>query len=238
MDAEGLRAENARLAEATRRTSEFIADVAHELRTPLASIKAYSEVLIDQIAEGDTGSLSQFLGVINGEADRLADMIADLLDLASLETGRVVPQVMPVDLAPFAAEAVAAGEARGVAVEVEGSAPNAIADHDLARRLVQSLVGAAIVLSREGGRVRIGLRGDGSWAEMTVHGDGEAIAPEDLPHALDKFYRGRSGSAIRKIGLRLALARQIADLHGGDVRVESAPERGSTYTVRLPVFAG
>lgn len=217
----------------------FIADVSHELRTPLAAIRGNLEVLL-RGAQEDPDMLRESLTDIEREVNRLSRMVADLLTLARAEAG-IHPERRPVELDRLLLEVYR--EARHLAQGVEvrlGSEDQVqvLGDADQLKQLLLNLVDNSLKYTPAGGTVTLSLYREDSWACLSVADTGVGIAPQDLPHIFERFYRGKGdGRRGRRTGLGLGLpiAQWIAQEHGGEIRVESRPGQGSTFTVRLPL---
>ncbi len=215
----------------------FLADVSHELRTPLAAIRGNLEVLL-RGAQEDPNMLQESLADIEREVGRLSRMVADLLTLARAEAG-VHLERRPVELDRLLLEVYR--EARHLAQGVEvrlGSEDQVqvLGDADQLKQLLLNLVDNSLKYTPAGGTVTLSLYRDDSWAYLSVADTGVGIAPQDLPYIFERFYRGGDRRRVRRtgLGLGLAIARWIAQEHGGDIQVESRPGQGSTFTVRLP----
>jgi signal transduction histidine kinase len=229
--------------------SELISVVAHEIRTPLTSIKAYTETLIDAPAD-EFERRREFLHVIDEECDRLARLVGDALDLSRLEAGLRLLKVRPVSpralLEDLALTIEPDAQRHGVALRVEAEdAPGEVeADGDLVKQLLLNLVGNAIKFSPRGTTVTLraetgapaGSPGDaGDW-RVAVIDQGSGIPPDQIERIFERFYRieTRDGRRAPGTGLGLAIARHIVDLHGGHLGVENAATGGSIFSVRLP----
>jgi heavy metal sensor kinase len=231
-----------RLDAAFRRQREFTADASHELRTPLTAIKGQVEVALGKPRDAD--SYREVLQVVNEEVDRMIRLVGSLLTLARADAGQIPIASEAVNLPELVAAAVEqvrpVMERRDVELHLEpGPAVMLRADEDLLLQLLLNLLDNAGKYTRPGGRVTVGWAvGDGQ-AEVWVRDTGVGIAPEDLPHIFDRFYRvdkARSRAA-GGAGLGLSICRWIAEAHGGSIAVESAPGEGTAFVVRLPVGA-
>ncbi len=222
--------------------SDLIAVVAHEIRTPLTSIKAYTEALID--APGDEFERRrEFLHVIDEECDRLGRLVGDALDLSRLEAGLRLLKVKPVTPSALLEDVVTALEPdatkHGVALVIkQGVAIDDVeADVDLLKQLLFNLVGNAIKFSPAGTTVtlRAETHGAGQW-RLSVTDQGGGIPEDQLERIFERFHRVelKSGRRVQGTGLGLAIARHIVDLHGGRLWVENAPTNGSIFSALLP----
>lgn len=178
------------------------------------------------------------LAAIDGELERLSRLVEGLLALARADTGQPLERA-PVALAALvckvcdAVRASAADRTLTVArvepVQVLGSA-----DH--LEQVLRNLLDNAVKYTRPGGQITVALRVEDGKAELTVRDDGVGIAPEDLPHVFERFYRAPSARGRSGAGLGLAIAAWIVRAHGGTITVDSVPGQGSTFTVRLPAL--
>lgn len=220
---------------------EFVANVSHELRTPLSLIKSATETLIDG-GRQDPQVTGRFLEIIEKHANRLTLLLDDLLLLARLDSGRIDLDLRPVALAEAAQEAIddAAILARGRGVTLVQVVPAGLAAHADAHRLRQALanlIDNAIKYGREGGTVEVRGRELGAGqVEVSVRDDGPGIAGEALERVFERFYRADKARAREQggTGLGLAIVKNVVQAHGGDVRVESTPGRGTEFFIRLP----
>ena len=228
-------------AEAERRA--FLDAVAHDLKSPVAVIKGQAQILARRVGQGrqlEADWLVERLAILARGADRIALRIDELTDAARLEAGQPLElRLRPVDLGELVVRS--AEEARllgdGHAIRVEAAAGDLIGEWDEVRleRVVANLLGNAVKYSPAGGEVAVGLRREGRWAILTVADRGIGIPAADLPHVFAFRRRGGNVGAIRGTGIGLAGVKQIVELHGGTIAVESAVGIGSTFTVRLPL---
>jgi two-component system phosphate regulon sensor histidine kinase PhoR len=220
---------------------EFLSNVSHELRTPLTAIITFAETLEDgALDERDTAR--RFLSAVRRNAERMRDLINDILELSAIEAGTVAVEPREVRLSPLVGEcftALAARAAeRGVMLRNEvGPEVLVYADARRLEQMLTNLVDNAIKFSREGGDVRVSHEREGARDRINVADTGEGIAPEHLPRIFERFYRvDRARSrALGGTGLGLAIVKHLARTHGGEVSVRSAHGQGSTFTVELLV---
>ena len=224
--------------EAVRR--DFVANVNHELRTPIGALTVLAEALV---AEHDRTTVERLAGRIQAEAGRARALIDDLLDFARVET-EAQPPHFPVNLAEVLDMAVgrmsAAAEQRHVGIVLDAEPSTVVqGDHDQLVVAVANLLDNAIKYSDEGSSVRLEARvsSDGDQVEVVVRDEGIGIPPRDLDRVFERFYRVDHARDRRTggTGLGLAIVRHVAQNHGGDVVVESIEGAGSTFTLRLPI---
>ena len=222
--------------------SEFLNTVSHELRTPLTSIKAFAEILLDNVGE-DVETQTEFLEIINKESDRLTRLINNLLDLSRIEAGRMKWDSEQLDLHEIAESALNAlrgsAEKKGLIVEadLEEDLPT-VGDKDKLIQVVTNLLGNAIKFTSEGGKIVVRAhRKDLLTARIEVADSGVGIAPEFHESIFEKFSQVDSSETrdIKGSGLGLPIARSISEHHGGKLFVESEAGVGSTFIVELPL---
>jgi signal transduction histidine kinase len=227
-------------AETERARRDLIAAVSHDLRTPLASLRALAEALDDGVVDDPEG-IRRYLRLMTGETERLNMLIDDLFELARLESGalRLDRSPSPVqDLISEALERMSAQAGRKglqLAGEVVGDPPPVLIDGQQVTRVLLNLVQNAIRHTPTDGSVtlRAELAEDGVLVE--VRDTGEGIGADDLPRVFDRFYRGDPARTREAgAGLGLAIARGIVEAHGGRIWVESAPRQGTRFAFTLP----
>ncbi|MFR9169154.1 MAG: DUF3365 domain-containing protein [Gordonibacter urolithinfaciens] len=242
-----LEAMNERLSEESRYKSDFLAMMSPELRTPLTSVIAFTEILQEQ-EDDATGERAHILGEIRQNAAILLSRINNILDVARLEAGKSELALQVVDMADVVNSVEAALEplarTKGVvlSVEVARNVPLITADPDKARRVVENLAGNAVKFTPAGGRIDIEATFDetAGTVRVAVRDDGIGIEPADMAVIFDKFVQG-DASASRRYngsGLGLSLARELMELRGGTVEARSDPGAGSEFTAAFPVDAG
>ncbi len=231
------------LKEVDRLKSNIVANVSHELRAPLASIKAYTELLLDELEDDDRDVRQRFLRVIDQETDRLTELIGGLLDLARLEAGQFVIKKEPLQVDEIVADVFdlfdiqARNSKISLHADIQPDLPPIMADRELVNVLIKNLVGNAIKFSKEGGRVDVVARQEGDDLAISVIDRGLGIPADELPHIFEKFYRvwSTTESGIKGVGLGLVLAKEAAEAHGGQIEVESELDVGSRFMVTLPI---
>jgi two-component system phosphate regulon sensor histidine kinase PhoR len=219
--------------------SEFVANVSHELKTPLALVRMFGELL--QTGRADTEEKRhQYLSIIVNESDRLNALIENVLDFAKVERGQAAYEFSPGRLAEPVSRAVEACRVRaerdGVALELAlEEVPDLMLDERAVEIAVINLVDNALKYGPDGKRVTVAVRPAPGGAEVSVTDQGPGIAPEDRKRIFERFVRGKSssGKQVRGSGIGLSLVKHIAEAHGGSVRVEDAAPHGSIFTLRL-----
>ncbi|MHC2066815.1 sensor histidine kinase [Bremerella sp. T1] len=224
-----------------RRNAEFVSAVSHEMKTPLAGIKAYTELLADGEAE-DEETRDEFLGVISGQADRLQRLIDNLLNLARIEAGVVSVSKKPRSLNDLLEEAAAivqpTAEQKQITLKVELSPMylGVLADRDMILQSAINLLSNAIKYTPDGGNVTLRSRMSDREVHFEVEDTGVGLSPEDCEMVFEKFYRVKKDQKMASgTGLGLPLAKHIVeDVHGGNLTVKSELCKGSTFMIALP----
>jgi PAS domain S-box-containing protein len=238
------RAERARVEaeEANQAKDEFLAVLSHELRTPLTSMLGWLRLL--RTGQLGPDKVSQALEVVERNTRTQAQLINDLLDVSRIITGKLQLDTYPVDLGPIMEEAIESvrrdAEAKGVRLELTmavGAGP-VLGDPLRLGQIVGNVIANAVKFTSAGGHVRASLAREADSVVITIVDTGIGIEPALLPHIFDRFRQADSTITRRHggLGLGLAIARHLAELHGGHVTAESAGAgRGSTFTIRLPL---
>ena len=220
---------------------EFVANVSHELRTPLTTVKSYTETLMDGAME-DKEIAMEFLGIIDSEADRMAFLVRDLLQLSRFDNKQVHLDITEIDMNEFLSLTVKQNKIHAEAKHQELSFipydENVIihGDRDRVGQVVNNIVTNAIKYSLEQASIKIYLTEDETYYIISVKDTGMGIAREDLPRIFERFYRvdkARS-RAMGGTGLGLAIAREIMESHGGRLSAESEYGKGTTMTMWFP----
>ncbi len=231
----------ARLAEDEAQRRRLFAGIAHELRTPLAVVQGTLEGMLDHVLE----PTEERIAGLHSQILLLRRLITDLRDLSLAQAGQLQLHLQTTDVAAVARE-TAEGlmplfEERGVALRLDSPPrlPAVEADPDRLRQVVQNLLENAVRHTPRGGEVGVTLRADATGVHMRVSDTGSGIAPEDLPHIFDHFYRADRSRARSSggTGLGLAIVKSLVEAHQGRVTVESAPGAGSVFAITLPVRA-
>ncbi len=227
-----------RRLEAVRR--DFVANVSHELKTPLTSISGYAETLLGDSADADT--TRRFLGTILNNARRMQRLVDDLLDLSRIEAGRWQPNRTEADLGAVARESWAAlavrAESRDVALELD-LAPNAAvvhADLDAVRQILTNLLDNSLRHTPAGGRITVIGRRLAGATTLAIRDTGAGITHDHLPRIFERFYRADASRSREEggTGLGLAIVKHLVEAHGGRVYAESERGSGTTVTCVFP----
>lgn len=218
------------------RRREFLANVAHELRTPLSYIRGYTQALAEGLVT-DPAARERYQRIVMDEADRLGRLVDDLMDLAQMEEGQMTFERVPLEIRLPVEQAVstvqprAAAQGVTLAVDLPPDLPTPRADGGRIQQVIFNLLDNALRHTPPGGVVKISARGVDGGLEVRVSDTGEGIDPALVSLIFERFQGSRQGGR----GLGLAVVRQIVRAHGGEVGVESQPGEGSTFWFRLPV---
>jgi two-component system phosphate regulon sensor histidine kinase PhoR len=223
---------------------DFVANASHELRTPLTSIRGFVEVLEDGgLEDGETAK--RFLSRIRANADRMASLVDDLLELSRLESGAQAPSLEPVDCGGVVADVVSSfakiAARKSIALEeIQSSVPKVLSDGDRIRRILEHLVDNALKYTPDGGRVAVRVAREAASVLISVEDTGPGISAEHLPRLFERFYRVDTARSreLGGTGLGLSIVKHLAESMGASVKVTSVAGRGSTFEVRLPARPG
>ncbi len=228
-----------------RMQQDFVANVSHELRTPLTTIKSYAETLADGSVD-DPDVQARFLDTINSEAERMTNLVKDLLQLSSLDNNAHfnMKKLNLIDLAEESYEQVmfTAGDKKQNLIrgfELDGRVM-VRADHDRIKQVVLNMLTNAIKYTQNGGTIRLNVGVADNMASISVEDNGMGISRDELPRIFERFYRVDKARSrgMGGTGLGLSIAKQIVEGHGGTIRAESADGEGSRFTVLLPLDDG
>jgi len=228
-----------RRLEAIRR--DFVANVSHELKTPLAAIRGLVETMLEDNEQMPSDVRSRFLGKISGQGERLGNLVSDLLTLSRIESSDDSMEREHVELAEVLRRShdglLAAAEAKGIELDLQFAASvQVLGDSESLRQAVDNLCDNAIKYTPENGSVRLALHRDGNEAVISVADSGIGIAAAAQDRVFERFYRvDRARSrALGGTGLGLSIVKHVARSHGGSVGLQSQAGSGSTFTIRLP----
>ncbi len=224
--------------ESQQQLRHFVADVSHELKSPLTSIQGFAQALVDGTAADDE-TRTKAARIINDEARRMRRQVDELLELARVQSGQLKMEREPVNVRELIERcrevfSVQAADKKVVLVsETSGGVMTVTGDADRLEEVLDNLIDNAIKNSHQGGQVNIfGRPVDGNWIEMKVTDQGPGIPPEQLPHVFERFYQV---TGVRTgVGLGLTIAREIVHAHGGTIEARSEPGEGADFTIRLP----
>lgn len=224
--------------------SQFVRMVAHELRAPLGAISQYLDVLSSGAVANDAERQARMLRRCQERADGLIGLIDDLLDLSTIEAGRVARNLEPIRLETVLSETVEVfrpqAEARDISLEVDAAVgiPLVLADRRDMGRIFTNLLSNAIKYNRDGGTVRVRIARDDGMVRVDVADSGHGIPAEAMPHLFEEFFRAKTAATERVVGtgLGLSIVKRLVEAHHGYVSVESVVGEGSTFSVRLPAY--
>lgn len=227
------------------RRRELLANVSHDLRTPLASMQGYLETLLLRHGTLPPEEERNYLEIAAKHSERLGKLVGDLFQLTRLESHDLAPQVETFQLAELAQDVAQkfrlAADRRAVILECRSreGLPPVLADIGMIERVLENLIENALRHTPAGGAVRIELEESGGRVLTRVADTGRGIPPEELANVFDRYYRvDRSEAAdAGHAGLGLAITRRMVELHGGTIRVQSTPGAGTKFTFDLPAAA-
>jgi signal transduction histidine kinase len=236
-DAERTTADELRRLSALR--ADFVSLVSHELRSPMAAVIGAARTLQARWRELSAEQRQSFLALIGDETNRLAVLIGDVLDTSRIEAGTFSFSFRDVDLAEVVREIVATAELGqdevSVTADVNAPLPRVRGDRERLRQVVQNLVDNAVKYSPAGAQVRVRASTEDGHVVVSVEDAGPGIPVDDQQLIFEKFGRATVEGGKPGTGLGLFIARSIAEAHGGSLEVDSAPARGSVFTLELPL---
>lgn len=236
---EELAQANAQLLQLDRMKSEFVSLVSHELRAPLTNIQGGLELVLSgaNISAPAQGNLA----VIQAEVKRLIRLVQRILDVSVIESGQLTLNLGPIALRPHLRQVIEhlaiTNKQHPIVLDIPPQVQLATADEDRLSDIVTSLVQNAIKYSPDGGAIRIQLWFDNDFAHIAITDQGVGIAPDDIPHLTEKFYRGHSGNHSNGYGLGLYFVNELIKAQGGqlEIRSDGVAGNGSTFTFTLPL---
>ena len=229
---------------ASRSKTAFLATISHELRTPLNSIIGFSQLLQRALQrENRVDALADHCQVIRESGEHLFSLVQDLLDVSKIESGKfpIEPEAFAIDeLARIAVDAlrtIAQSKQITLDLEIEPELPNLLADRRATRQILTNLVSNAVKFTPEGGRVTLAARRLDDRIEIAVTDTGIGVAPEHIERIGQPFYQVETGYARRSdgAGLGLSIVRGLVELHAGKLLIASEPDKGSRFSVTLPI---
>lgn len=226
-------ARNLRREDQLRR--DMVADIAHELRTPVTILQGGTEELLDGIADPTPGKLTS----LHDETLRLGRLVDDLATLAAAQAAALTLHKAPVDLGKLAADAARALAPQfteaGLRLNLDTAPAVAVADEARLTQVATNLLTNAVKYTPSGGEVTVTTRAGAGSARLTVADTGPGIPAADLPHVFERFWRGTGAKARSGAGIGLAVVAELAAAHGGTASAASPPGTGAVFTVTLPV---
>ncbi len=238
-----IQRKSAELEVANRHKSEFLANMSHELRTPLNAIIGFSEVLLQRMFGELNDRQAEYLEDVKSSGQHLLTLINDILDLSKIEAGRMELEVAPFSLVAALNNAVTLVRERAqshgihLVLDVAPQLDTVVADERKVKQVVVNLLANAVKFTPDGGTVSLRAARENGELSLSVHDTGIGIAEADQQRIFEEFQQAApQGERSREgTGLGLALSRRMVELHGGTIRVESAPGKGSTFTITLPL---
>ena len=221
---------------------DMVADIAHELRTPLSNVSGYLEAIRDEVVKPDPATIN----LLTEEVDLLTRLVDDLQELALADAGELKLLCQPEDLSQLIEQSARAIQTKTreksleVVIDVPVKLPPVNIDHQRISQVLRNFLANAITHTDEGGRITIVARQEGRWIKVSVTDTGEGIPAEDLPNMFERFHRVDKSRSRNKggRGLGLAIARRLVEAHGGTVGVRSEHGKGSCFYFSLPVDTG
>lgn len=218
--------------------NDFISTISHELRTPLTSIKGWGETLLVD-PQSDPQLTNRGLHVIISESGRLAGFVDELLDFSRMQNGRMTMRLEKIDILAELDETVFVFKERALreGIEVQYNAPDlpapAMADANRIKQVFVNIMDNALKYNNEGGRVFVSAEMTKEKIKIIVADNGCGIAPQDLPHVKEKFYK--ANISVKGSGIGLAVANEIVTMHNGTLEIDSVVDEGTTVTIAFPL---
>ncbi|HEY8731541.1 MAG TPA: ATP-binding protein, partial [Candidatus Limnocylindria bacterium] len=239
-----IQQKSAQLEVANRHKSEFLANMSHELRTPLNAIIGFSEVLQQRMFGELNDQQADYLEDIKTSGQHLLTLINDILDLSKIEAGRMELEAAPFSLVAALNNAVTLvrerAQSHGIKLElvVAPELDTMVADERKLKQVLVNLLANAVKFTPDGGTITLRAVRENGEVRLAVHDTGIGIAPEDQRRIFEEFQQAsHQGERSREgTGLGLTLSKRMVELHGGTISVDSAPGKGSTFTVALPIL--
>jgi signal transduction histidine kinase len=233
---------NQKVQEANRLKTEFVTVVTHELRSPLTSIAGYLDLLLEEESHEGAEAREAYLQIVKRNADRLLELINDLLDIARLEAGKLELKRLPLDLEGLIREVSRAlrpqikSKGQHLRLDLAGPLPVVTGDPERLTQILLNLISNAHKYTPQGGIITVATRAERAGVCIAVQDTGIGLSSEEQQQLFTKFFRGQHPLAREAggTGLGLAIARVLVELQGGTLTVVSAPGQGSTFNVTLP----
>ncbi|MEM7136424.1 MAG: HAMP domain-containing sensor histidine kinase [Myxococcota bacterium] len=222
--------------QAASKREEMVQDIAHDLRTPLTSIKGASQNLLDDMAGPLSESAAEYVEIIRDQAEHVIGIVNWLVDAIAVSIDPVELNTTPIEVDQLASRVVRGlgllASERDIALTVETAPAGAIVDAKKLALVLENLIGNALKFTDAGGRVEVRVTTGGDLVEIAVADTGVGLDSEEAERVFDRYYH--TGHARSGSGLGLAISRELVRLHGGDITVESTKGQGSTFIVSLP----
>lgn len=225
------------LSKAETMKSDFVSNVSHELKTPLAILQNYSHALKDKNL--DEVTRDKYLDVIESASKRMSTLVTNILSLNKLENQQLAPELAPLDLNELLVNAVLGFEEfidkKNLQPVCDLDDVTVVSSAGYLELIFNNLLSNAIKFSEDGGEIRVSLKKHGGFAVVSVQDFGCGMSPETGRHIFDRFYQGDTSHAQEGNGLGLAIVKRVIDLLGGEISVESKLGEGSKFTVKLRI---
>ena len=219
---------------------EFVSNVSHELRNPMASIKAMVETL-ESGAVNDPQVALDFLGRMRGDVDRINSLVDDLLELSRMESGQFQIEAEPMALANLVQSVknqfndVARGQEVAIVTEVPEELPPVLADGEKLTQVFVNLVENALKFTPAKGAISIRAQAGDEYVQVRLQDTGIGVAPQHLPHIFERFYKVNRSRRDSGTGLGLSIVKQLVEAHGGQITAESKEGEGTAFTFTVPI---
>lgn len=222
-----------------RQREDYVRAISHDLRAPLTTILGQAQMIERAVRDGNIERIKRGAAAIVSGSKRMNAMIEDMAEVIRAEAGLLELHPQPVDLREFVLDLTerlsALAEARRIRLEIVKPIPPVLADPDRLERILTNLLTNALKYSSSDTEVVVRLKQRADTAITSISDRGIGIAPEDLPHIFDRFYRAKGGRKAEGLGLGLYIARMLVEAHRGQIWVESEPDKGSTFGFSLPL---
>jgi len=222
---------------------ELISNISHDLRTPIASIQGFAEILQSKGQQLTVEEKTEYLNVVLKNVDRLKKLVNDLFELSKLESRAVQPNMEPLSIVELITDMASKfrliANEKGVSINtiLSKEIPLAFADIGLLDRALQNLMDNALKFCSQGDVITLELIAEDSGAiRVNISDTGSGISEEDLPLIFDRYYKGKSENSNNGTGLGLAITKKILELHGSDINVQSKINQGTKFSFQLPAF--
>jgi signal transduction histidine kinase len=230
----------AHLTEMNRLKDDFVAAVSHELRTPLTSIQGYVKTLLRPNVDWPAETQRDFMETIDRQADRLRNLIEDLLTVSRIEADREAPDLTSLSLPVMSREIAddrGASDSHSIALDFEEGFPDVLTDESMVHQIISNLIDNAAKYSPSGSTITIAGRAEGASAVISVGDEGDGIDEELQDKIFERFYQIDQSSTRQAggTGLGLYICRKLAGAVGGDLWLESSGANGSVFSLRIPL---